>query len=143
MAPAGPPAEAPRPGRGVLAAVGGVACGALYAVVVGSFARFSWPATAAVTGLGALVILIGWPGPVRSRPVPGRLPLPGTALWGGVLAAGGLWELWSLFQQPSLSQTSYAHPTLSALTDPLLAGQPGRALVLAAWLLFGWYLVRR
>ena len=137
------PAEVARHGRGLLAAAGGVAGGAGYALVVGSFARFSWPATAAVAGLGALVILIGWQGPVRPRPVPGRLPLPGTALWGGVLAAGGLWELWSLTQQPSLSQTSYAHPTLSALTDPVLAGQPGRALVLAWWLLLGWYLVRR
>ena len=143
LVPAAAPAEGARPGRGILAAAGGVAGGAVYAVVVGSFARFSWPATVAVVGLGALVILIGWQGPVRVRPVPGRLPLAGTAMWGGVLAAGGLWELWSLFQQPSLSQTSYAHPTLSALTDPVLAGQPGRALVLAVWLLLGWYLVRR
>jgi len=135
-------AEVARHGRGILAAAG-VAGGAGYALVVGSFARFSWLATAAVAGLGALVLLIGWQGPVRPRPVPGRLPLPGTALWGGVLAAGGLWELWSLFQQPSLSQTSYAHPTLSALTDPVLAGPPGRALVLAWWLLLGWYLIRR
>jgi hypothetical protein len=30
-----------------------------------------------------------------------------------------------------------------ALTDPVLAAQPGRALVLGGWLLLGWYLARR
>jgi hypothetical protein len=51
--------------------------------------------------------------------------------WGALLAAGGLWELWSLLQQSALTATSYAHPTLSALTDPVLTGSPGRTLVLA------------
>ena len=60
-----------------------------------------------------------------------------------MLVAGGLWELWSLFQQPAMDTTSYAHPTISALTDPVLAAQPGRALLLGGWLLLGWYLVRR
>jgi hypothetical protein len=60
-----------------------------------------------------------------------------------VLLAGGLWELLALAQQPSLDDTSYAHPTLSALTDPVLASHPGRSLALAVWLLIGGYLVRR
>ena len=80
---------------------------------------------------------------MRRRPDPGRLPRAGTALWGGALLAGGLWELWSLARQPSLDVTSWAHPTISALTDPLLASHPGRSLALAAWLLTGWYVVRR
>jgi hypothetical protein len=126
--------------RGSLALLAG---GSLYAAAAGSFTRFSWPATIAVAGLGALVIFIGWQGPVRPRPVPGRMPLAGVAAWGAVLGAGGLWELWALMQQPSLTATSYAHPTISALTDPLLAAQPGRAAVLAGWLLLGWYLIRR
>ena len=42
-----------------------------------------------------------------------------------------------------MDTTSYAHPTISALTDPVLAAQPGRALLLGGWLLLGWYLVRR
>jgi hypothetical protein len=62
---------------------------------------------------------------------------------GAVLAAGGVWELWSLFQQPGFAVASYAHPTISVLTDPVLAAEPGRAVVLAGWLLLGWYLVRR
>jgi hypothetical protein len=117
---------------------GGVAC----AVVAGSFSRYSWPATAAVLAPGTLVVLIGWRGPLRHRPVK-ELPAAGTAVWGGLFAAGCLWELAALLQQPSLTATSYAHPTISALTDPVLASMGGRSLVLAAWLALGWYLAGR
>lgn len=145
--PAAEPPAAPEPaGRRRarrLAVSAGLAGGACYAVLVGSFSRFSWPATIAVAGLGALVVVVGWPEPVRPRPEHARLPLAGAAAWGAVLFAGGLWELWSLFQQPAMDTTSYAHPTISALTDPVLSAQPGRALVLGGWLLLGWYLVRR
>jgi hypothetical protein len=134
---------APRRGIRLLAGVATVAAGVSYAVIVGSFSRFSWPATAAVVSLGTLVVLAGWPEPRRPRPDSGPLPAGGLLLWAAVLVAGGLWELWSLFQQPAMDTTSYAHPTISALTDPALASQPGRALVLGGWLLLGWYLVRR
>ena len=143
---AAPSAQAGRPRRGwrtATAAAALVAGGVVYAVVVGSFTRFSWPATMAVVGLATLVVVIGWQGPRHPRPDPGPLPMPGTALWGGVLLAGGLWELAALAQQPSLDDTSYAHPTLSALTDPVLTGHFGRSLALAVWLLIGGYLVRR
>ena len=135
-----------RPRRGWRTAAAGLAWvtgGMVYAVVVGSFARFSWPATMAVVGLATLVVVIGWQGPVRARLDPGPLPKPGAALWGGVLLTGGLWELGSLAQQPGLDVTSYAHPTISALSDPVLASHPGRSVALAVWLLVGWYLVRR
>lgn len=133
-------AAAPRRGARRLAAV---AAGASYAIIAGSFSRFSWPATAAVVSVGILVVLAGWQPPRRPRPDAGPLPRTGVLMWGGVLVAGGLWELWSLFQQPAMDTTSYAHPTISALTDPVLTAQPGRALVLGGWLLLGWYLVRR
>jgi hypothetical protein len=136
-------AAAPRRGARRLAAPAAVAAGASYAIIASSFSRFSWPATAAVVSVGTLVVLAGWPPPRRPRPDGGPLPRTGVLMWGGVLAAGGLWELWSLFQQPAMDTTSYAHPTISALTDPVLAAQPGRALVLGGWLLLGWYLVRR
>ena len=136
-------AAAPRRGTRLLAAVAAVVAGAAYAIITGSFSRFSWPATAAVVSVGALMVLAGWQPLRRPRPDGGPLPRTGVLLWGGVLVAGGLWELWSLFQQPAMDTTSYAHPTISALTDPVLAAQPGRALVLGGWLLLGWYLVRR
>jgi hypothetical protein len=141
---AAPPAAAPaRRSARLLAAAAAVAAAICYAVVVGSFSRFSWPATAAVVGLGTLVVMVGWQPPRQPRPDSGPLPRTGVALWGAVLVSGGVWELWSLVQQPAMDTTSFAHPTISALTDPLLASQPGRALVLGGWLLLGWYLVRR
>jgi hypothetical protein len=140
-------ADRPRPLAGsgrwrVLALAGLLAGGAAYAVVVGSFSRYSWPATAGIVGLGTVVVLTGWQGARRQRAA-SPLPMVGTALWAGLGVAGGLWELGTLLAQPSLTTDSYAHPTLSTLTDPVLASWGGRAAVLAAWLLLGWFLVER
>lgn len=120
-----------------------LAAGALYAVVVGSFTRYSWPATAAVIGVAVVVVAIGWRKSGQPRPDPGKLPRTGAALWAGLLVTAGLWELSALFLQPNLTTTTYAHPTISALTDPLLASHPGRSVALAIWLAIGWYLERR
>jgi hypothetical protein len=116
---------------------------AAYAGVMGSFIRYSWPATAGIIILGTVVVLIGWHGPLRRRQARGRLPAAGTLAWVVVLVFGCLWELAALLLQPSITTDSYAHPTISTLTDPVLAASPGRSLVLAAWLALGWYLVER
>ena len=126
-APAGPGQGEPGPGllaprRRPLIIVAGVAGAAVFAAVAGSFTRYSWPATAGVAGL-ATVVGIGWRGPLRPRPDPGKLPVPGAVLWAGPLAAG-VWELVALSLQPSLTTTSYAHPAISTLTDPVLARRP-------------------
>jgi hypothetical protein len=120
-----------------------LAFGAAYAAVVGSFTRYSWPVTGCIIGLGAVVVLTGWHGSVRARPADGRLPVAGTLAWIAVLVAGCLWELAALLLQPSITTDSYAHPTISTLTDPVLAISPGRAVFLLGWLAFGWYLVKR
>ena len=120
-----------------------LAGGALYVVLVGSFSRYSWPVTVAVAALGAAVVVAGWRGPRHSRPAPARPPTIGLALWGLVLVAGCLWELSSLFQQPTLTTSSYAHPTISTLTDPVLGTWAGRSIFLAGWLVLGWFLVER
>jgi hypothetical protein len=120
-----------------------MAGGALYAAVVGSFTRYSWPATVGVIGLAAAVVAIGWLGPLRPRRDTAKLPRLGAALWAGLLVAAGLWELAALFLQPGLATTSYAHPTISALTDPLLASHAGRSVALAIWVAVGWFLVER
>lgn len=137
----GPSATARRRRPALLAA--GLAGGVLYAVVVGSFSRYSWPATVAVAGLGAVVVAIGWRGPRHTRPAPPRPPLAGLVLWGVLAVACCLWELWSLLEQPNLATSSYAHPTISTLTDPVLSTWAGRSVVLAAWLGLGWFLVER
>jgi len=89
------------------------------------------------------MIAIGWQGPLRRRePLTGR-PRRRAWLWGVLLIAGGTSELSSLLQQPHLTTDSYAHPTISALTDPLLASHPGRSVALAGWLLIGSFVVGR
>ena len=137
----GPSARARRRRPALLAA--GLAGGVLYAVVVGSFSRYSWPATVPVAGLGAVVVAIGWRGPRHTRPAPPRPPVTGLVLWGVLAVACCLWELWSLLEQPNLATSSYAHPTISTLTDPVLSTWAGRSVVLAAWLGLGWFLVER
>lgn len=120
-----------------------VAGGAAYVGVVGSFARYSWPATVGVVTLGTVMVALGWRGPLQRGAADAPLPTAGTALWGGLFVAACLWELTALLEQPTLATSSYAHPTISTLTDPVLASSPGRCLVLAGWLALGWYLAKR
>jgi hypothetical protein len=130
-----------RPAR--LAVTGVVAAAIVYATIVGGFSRYSWPVTAAVVALGCLMVAIAWQGPVRARPALVGRPLRRLWLWALVLLAGGGWELSSLLQQPHLTTDSYAHPTISALSDPVLASHPGRTIFLSAWLVLGWFLAGR
>jgi hypothetical protein len=60
-----------------------------------------------------------------------------------VFVALGLWELQALLLQPSLTTSSWAHPTLSTLMDPVLASHLGRSISLGAWLLIGGWLLER
>lgn len=115
----------------------------IYALTVGSFSRYSWPTTAGVVGLGASVVIIGWGGPTRQRVIPARFSRLGVITWSTLLVAAGLWELSALLQQPNIDTSSYAHPTISTLTDPLLATAPGRAVALLGWIALGAYLVER
>jgi len=140
------------PGEGVAAAArwrrplpipAWLAAGAGYVLLVGSFSRYSWPATAAVAALGVAVVVTGWRGQRHPRSAPSHLPAAGLALWGLALVAGCLWELSALLQQPTLATSSYAHPTVSTLADPVLGTWAGRSVVLAGWLALGWFLVER
>jgi hypothetical protein len=139
---AGEAPPVPRRQRALLAAAW-LAAALIYVLVVGSFIRYSWPATVAVLGLGTVVVAAGWRGPRRPRARPARPSRTGLLLWLAVILAACLWELQALLQQPTLTASSYPHPTISTLTDPVLAGWGGRALLLVVWLLFGWFLVER
>ncbi len=109
---------------------------AVAALTVAAFPSFSWRSALAVIGLGTALC---WWGLARGsgrcpEPVPGRAALwwllP-TVLLGGVELASFL-----------LGSTP-AHPTLSALADPVLEHYWLRAAACAGWLAGFWALVRR
>ena len=130
--------EAARSWSPVVAAVALV-----YAVVVGGFGRYSWPATLAVLVPASAAVAVAWRGPLREGPEPGPIDPAGVAVWVSLFVGLALWELTSLLLQPSLTTDSYAHPTISVAMDPALAHHPGRTIILFLWLLAGWFLVQR
>ena len=121
-----------------------VMVGLLYAVLIGEFGRYSWPATAAVIAPAGAGLVFAWHGPSRPRAVPRPIrptARAGAVAWVSLFIALGLWELSALLLQPTLTTDSYAHPTISVLTDPVLATHLGRSIALFAWLAAGWFLV--
>jgi hypothetical protein len=113
----------------------------LYAILIGEFGRYSWPATLAVLAPATTGLLLGWGGPLVERPAPDPPQGRGGVAWTAVFVSLGLWELAALLLQPSLTTDSYAHPTISVLTDPILASHLGRSVALFLWLGLGWFLV--
>ena len=62
--------------------------------------------------------------------------------WAVVVLVGCLLELGNFLTQPDPQTDDPAHPTLSALVDPLLDDGWVRAAAAGAWLLLGWWVVR-
>jgi hypothetical protein len=114
----------------------------VFAVAVGWFDRYSVVASLAVAAVGAVAIALSWHGPLRDEPLEAA-ETSGTTLWMLVVVALAGWELTNLFLQPTLSTDSWAHPTLSVLTDPILASRIGRSFAMLVWLRIGWGLARR
>lgn len=121
----------------------GLCLAVIYSLIVGSFTLYSWPATFGVAGLGAGVVIIGWGGPTRRRVIPGKFARAGIITWGSLLVVASLWELGALFGQPNFETGSYAHPTISTLTSPLLSSSLGRSVALMGWVALGFFLVER
>ena len=115
----------------------------VYAIVVGGFDRYSWPATTVVVATATVCLAAAWRRPLRGGLERGRVEPTGAIAWASVGVALGIWELLALLLQPTLTTDSYAHPTISVLTDPALATHPGRSIALFLWLGFGWFLVQR
>ena len=113
----------------------------LYVWGAGSFDRYTWPVTVAIVIPAGVVVALSWRGPLRARPAPGPLDSFGVMAWGAVFVAAGVLELVSLLLQPSLRVSSYAHPTLSYLMDPILSSHAGRSITLLVWLGIGWFLL--
>jgi hypothetical protein len=118
-----------------------LALAAVYCVVVGAWALYTWPTTVAVAVPAAVWLALAWRGPLRARPVPAAVSRRTAVLWGAVVVAAGSWELLALFEQPNLRDGSYDHPTLSYLMDTVLASHAGRTVTLALWLLLGYALL--
>lgn len=117
-----------------------VATGIVYAIVVGTFDRFSWPLTVAVAVPGVWAVSIAWRAGERGSTAPPLEPV-GRAVWLAVFLLLAAWEVQALLLQPTLTTSSWAHPTLSTLMDPILAGHLGRSITLVAWLAVGGHLL--
>jgi hypothetical protein len=116
----------------------------LYAAIVGTFARWSWPISVAVAVPGAIAVGSAWLGtPAVAPNGPRYESRPSAVPWVIVLLALAAWEVQALLLQPSLTTSSRAHPTLSTLMDPVLASHIGRSISLAVWLWLGGYLLER
>ncbi len=113
----------------------------LFAATVGSWHRYTWPMTAAIVVVAIAGLAVGWRGPLTAPTPAPALDRVGSRLWVGLAVAAGLWELFALSRQPSLTQGSYAHPTVSVLMDSVLSTHAGRSLVVLAWLALGWFLL--
>jgi len=91
-----------------------------------------------VVGVAALAVTL-----LAGRGAPAA---PGRSLrtwpWAVVVLVGCLLELANFLTQPDPQTDNPAHPTLSALVDPLLDDGWVRAVAAGAWLLLGWWVVR-
>ena len=137
------------PGRGPEAPrlpAGGRLAGRL--VIGAALAAYSWAAasTAAFTTGALLIVLL--PGaviaviavwrPSNRIPPPGRMDVTGFSYWAICVAALLEWEA-SAFKDNS----SWWHPALTDLINPLIAPHPLKSAAILIWLLAGWALVRR
>jgi hypothetical protein len=123
----------------------------LYSLAAGGLARFSWAAMVAAAVPGVVGVASGWwaapRAPAEAAPTQAAEAAPiragGAPAWAALFVALALLELGAWLLQPSLTTASAAHPTISALLDPVLASHPERAVGFAAWLALGWFLVRQ
>ena len=120
------------------------AAAALFAAVAGRFAPLTAPAEFAALLAGGAVT--GWAlgarapgiGAVHRRAAPESLGGRGWLAWIAVLLVCGVIEVYSL-----TSATPLDHPTLSALSRPLLAPPDHRELGYLLWLACGVWVARR
>ncbi len=115
------------------------------ALAYAGLASFTRPFTVGADAVVALPLAVAAALMIRSRSPriraadrPGRASgwSPGSIVWAGLAAVAVGWELFCLTSDPR-----GAHPTLSSLMDMADATRWGQALLFAAWMALGWYLV--
>jgi hypothetical protein len=110
---------------------------AAVSLIGGAFASFSWEATAWILLIGSALT---WLGSIsRAGRSPAAIRLRAGALWWLIPAS----VLVAVEAVNFLLGSTYAHPTLSVLADPLLDGYFARSLGYFAWISAFWGLVRR
>jgi hypothetical protein len=111
-----------------------------YACLGGAPRPFTWQAALSTSVCGVVVLTAA----LLARRRPGRRPASvelsrgGRAAWVAWTIAVSGWELWAWASQPRSE-----HPTISSLTDSLVATYPGRSIALLGWLALGWWLAGR
>jgi len=119
-----------------------IAAGIIVALGGALFGVHTLPLTA-LTGLVGILV-VGWAWLTEPRSTgPDKPRLAGLMVWAGVFLALGLWELTALLGQPTLAESSYEHPTISYLLDPIFGTFAGRAVGLGLWAVAGRSLIRR
>lgn len=109
----------------------------LISAVAGLFPSFSLTANLLVLAVGGTMCWLGWTGRVHKRRTPGRL------------SAGAAWWLVPALLLSAVELvnfglgSTYVHPTLSKLTDPLLDAYLPRSVGYFGWLCAFWGLIRR
>lgn len=112
----------------------------LLAVVVGTTPRTSAAAQAGLAAVGVVALAVTLRAGRGAPTAPAVVRRPW--VWAVVVVAGCVLELGNFLTQADAQTGNPEHPTLSALVDPLLEGALPRAVVAAAWLVAGWWVVR-
>jgi hypothetical protein len=105
--------------------------------VAGLFPSFSLSANLLVLAVGGTLFWLGFTGKVPKRPGPGRLTKQ-AAWWLAPALFLAIVELVNFG-----FGSTYEHPTLSLLADPLLTDYLVRSTVYFGWLAAFWGLIRR
>ena len=109
----------------------------LISLIGGTLPSLSLPANLLVLGTGGALFWLGMSNSVARRPAPRRL------------SRHAVWWLLPILVLAAVELTNftfgstYSHPTLSLLFDPVLEGYLARAALYFGWLSAFWGLIRR
>jgi hypothetical protein len=109
-----------------------------YAWFAAGQAPFTSKALLSVLVPGAVLGAIAYGRPPERIPAPESLDLTGFSYWVICLAALFEWEA-SAFR----SGSTWSHPALTDLINPVIAPHPIKSAAIVAWLMAGWGLVKR